>query len=120
MTQLPLFPPPPTMWQRLMADDPVLTIRIPRRMTINAKPESVATLVLGGYTCLIPFLERYGAHLTNAYQVIFPAGYLDNKLGPFLIGVAMYMLVKRAQPAAERPAAPTDAIGFPHPPTSDQ
>ena len=92
----------------------VLIIRIPRRMTIDAKPESVATLVLGGYACLTPFLERFGAFLTAHYGIMFGTGYLDNKLGPFLMGVAMYMLVKRAQPAADPPAS-TD-----HQPTSDQ
>jgi len=83
-------------------------------MTIDAKPESVATLVLGGYACLTPFLERFGAFLTAHYGIMFGTGYLDNKLGPFLMGVAMYMLVKRAQPAADPPAS-TD-----HQPTSDQ
>ena len=89
-------------------------------MTIDAKPESVATLVLGGYACLTPFLERFGTFLTAHYGVVFGAGYLDNKLGPFLMGVAMYMLVKRAQPTDNPPATSPDAIGFHPRPTSDQ
>ena len=97
-----------------------LTLRIPRRMTIDAKPESVATLVLGGYACLTPFLERFGTFLTAHYGVVFGAGYLDNKLGPFLMGVAMYMLVKRAAPTTDAPPTDTSALGSHHEPASDQ
>ena len=89
-------------------------------MTINAKPESVATLLVGGFACITPFLERLGTFLTLHYGVVFGPGYLDTKLGPFLMGVAMYVLVKRAQPADESPAESTEAIGFHHPSTSDQ
>ena len=89
-------------------------------MTIDAKPESVATIILGGFTCAVPFLHRFGEFLTQHYGIIFEPGYLENKLGPFLVGVLMYTLVKRAQPAAEPPSEPTNAVGFHHPPTSDQ
>lgn len=72
-------------------------------MTLNAKPESVATLLVGGFACVTPFLERLGVLLSTQYQIVFPDGYLDTKLGPFLMGVAMYMLVKRAVPVVDPP-----------------